>query len=370
VPADEQHRADGVFEGGGVKGIAFAGAIAAAERDAELKEWVNVAGTSAGSIVAALLVAGYDAAGLRKILAEAVYPKFPDCGPGGVWLGGVVNALTRLRGAAPGKYFHTWMGEQLAASPLAKELGKSELTFADVRRRDLPPKDQIPDITDAKYERAKYRLHVIGSDITTGRMIILPDDLPDYTDKDGKPFDKDSFPVVDAVRMSMSYPFLFTPVVLHRQGKPVYVVDGGLLSNFPIWLFDSPNPKRPTWGFRLHGGENVDEGLPYRQIPRPLWAVPLLKAMFSAATEAWDREQMEQVVSARTVSIPTHQVSTTNFGLSKAEAANLYDWGEQAAHAFFASPEQRAYINSFGKTLSATDGAAPSPAEPELAKTT
>ena len=52
MPADEKHRADGVFEGGGVKGIAFAGAIAAAERDAGVKEWVNVAGTSAGSIVA------------------------------------------------------------------------------------------------------------------------------------------------------------------------------------------------------------------------------------------------------------------------------------------------------------------------------
>jgi Patatin-like phospholipase len=55
VPQDERHRADGVFEGGGVKGIAFAGAIAAAERDAGVHEWVNVAGTSAGSIVAALL---------------------------------------------------------------------------------------------------------------------------------------------------------------------------------------------------------------------------------------------------------------------------------------------------------------------------
>lgn len=62
------------------------------------------------------------------------------------------------------------------------------------------------------------------------------------------------------------------------------------------------------------------EGLPYRKIPRPLWEVPLLKAMFSAATEAWDREQMEQVVSTRTVSIPTHGISTTNFGLTKTDA--------------------------------------------------
>jgi len=308
VPTDEQHRADGVFEGGGVKGIAFAGAIAAAERDAGVKEWVNLAGTSAGSIVAALLVAGYDAAGIQKLLADAKYARFADTGPGGVWVSGLFNALFRMRGAAPGRYFLEWMGEQLAASPLAKELGKSELTFADVRRLDLPPREEVPDISDVQYERAKYRLHVIGSDITTGRMIILPDDLPDYEDENGKPFDKDSFPIVEAVRMSMSYPFLFTPVVLHRQGKPVYVVDGGLLSNFPIWLFDGPHPKRPTWGFRLHGGSSVEEGLPYRKIPRPLWAVPLLKAMFSAATEAWDRQQLSHATSARTVSVPTHQI--------------------------------------------------------------
>ena len=351
MPADERHRADAVFEGGGVKGIAFAGAIAAAERDAGVTEWVNLAGTSAGSIVAALLASGYDATGIQKLLADAKYSRFADTGAGGKWVGGMWNAVARLRGMAPGGYFLEWMSEQLAASPLAKELGKTELTFDDVRRRDLPPRDEVPDISDEKYERAKYRLHVIGSDITTGRMIILPDDLPEYADENGKPFDKDSFPVVEAVRMSMSYPFLFTPVVLHREGKPVYVVDGGLLSNFPIWLFDSPNPKRPTWGFRLHGGANVQEGLPYRKIPRPLWAVPLLKAMFSAATEAWDREQMEQVVSARTVSIPTHQISTTDFGLTKAQADSLYAWGVKAAHDFFSAPDQQAYLNSFGMTL-------------------
>lgn len=351
MPVDERHRADGVFEGGGVKGIAFAGAIAAAERDAGVQEWVNLAGTSAGSIVAALLVAGYDATGIQKLLADAKYSRFADTGPGGVWVSGLFNAVARLRGAAPGRYFLEWMGEQLAASPLAKELGKSELTFDDVRRRDLPPRDEVPDITDVQYERAKYRLHVIGSDITTGRMIILPDDLTDYEDENGKPFDKDSFPVVEAVRMSMSYPFLFTPVVLHRQGRPVYVVDGGLLSNFPIWLFDGPHPKRPTWGFRLHGGSSVEEGLPYRKIPRPLWAVPLLKAMFSAATEAWDRQQLSRVTSARTVSVPTHQISTTDFGLTRAEADSLYAWGVNAAHDFFTAPDQQAYLNSFGMTL-------------------
>jgi NTE family protein len=356
MAVDEQHRADGVFEGGGVKGIAFAGALAAAERDAGVREWVNLAGTSAGSIVSALLAAGYDAAGLRTILAGAHYPRFADCGPGGKWIGGIANALARIRGLAPGRYFEEWMTERLAESPLARQLGKTELTFGDLKRHDLPPKEDIPDITDEKYERAKYRLHVIGSDVTAGRMLIMPDDLPEYTDEHGNPFEKDTFRVVRAVRMSMSYPFLFAPVTLHRNGRPHYVVDGGLLSNFPIWLFDSPHPKRPTWGFRLHPGENADEGLPYRRIPRPLWAVPLLKAMFSAATEAWDREQMEHVVSARTVSIPTRSISTTNFGLSTQDAADLYSWGEAAAAAFFSEPTQRQYLNSFGTPIDTRTG--------------
>jgi NTE family protein len=353
MAVDERHRADAVFEGGGVKGIAFAGAIASAERDAGVEEWVNVAGTSAGAIVSALLVAGYDADGLRKILADAKYRRFPDCGPGGMWIGGIANAIARMRGLAPGKYFVEWLSEQLAASPLAKEAGKSELTFADVRRRDLPPREDVPEVSDEKYERAKYRLHVIASDVTGGRMLILPDDLPEFTDKHGQALDKDSFKVVDAVRMSMSYPFLFNPVTLHKNGQPHYVVDGGLLSNFPIWLFDSPKPKRPTWGFRLHPGTTPTEGPPHRRIPRPLWAVPLLKAMFSASMEAWDRQHMEQVISARTVSIPTHDVSTTNFGLTQEQADALYSWGERSASAFFADPEQTAYLNSFGRELQA-----------------
>jgi hypothetical protein len=60
---------------------------------------------------------------------------------------------------------------------------------------------------------------------------------------------------------------------------------------------------------------------------------------------------MEQVVSARTVSIPTHAISTTDFGLSKQDATELYGWGESAARAFFTDPQQQDYLNSFGKTL-------------------
>jgi hypothetical protein len=69
---------------------------------------------------------------------------------------------------------------------------------------------------------------------------------------------------------------------------------------------------------------------------------------------------MEAVVSARTVSIPTHSISTTNFGLSSEDADGLYGWGEDAAHAFFTDPQQQEYLNSFGKTI--TEERTPVPA--------
>ena len=48
--------------------------------------------------------------------------------------------------------------------------------------------------------------------------------------------------------MSMSIPFFFEPVV-HKKS---YFVDGGILSNFPVWLFDSPGiPEWPTFGFKF-----------------------------------------------------------------------------------------------------------------------
>jgi NTE family protein len=347
LDAEQPHsRADGVFEGGGVKGIAFAGAVAAAEQHAGVREWVNVAGTSAGAIIASLLVAGYDADGLQRILRAAKYDRFPDCGVGGIKVGGLFNAIARMRGAAPGLYFKTWLAEQLQQSPLARTSGKKTLTFGDVKRTDLPR--QPAGMSDAKYLRAGYRLTVIASGITSGQMLILPEDLPSFQDSQGNPYEIDEFPIVDAVRMSMSYPFVFAPVELRRDGKPYFVVDGGLLSNFPIWLFDSPNPIRPTWGFRLHPGSSLTEGLPFRNIPRPFWEVPLLKSMFSAATEAWDRREELQAVGSRTVNIPTLGVATTDFNLSAEDATALYRSGLDTTCAFFTNPSQQAYMNAFG----------------------
>ena len=68
--------ADLVFEGGGVKGIALAGALATLEEREYRPQ--NIAGTSAGAITAALLAAGYSAAELREIIVSLDYRQFQD----------------------------------------------------------------------------------------------------------------------------------------------------------------------------------------------------------------------------------------------------------------------------------------------------
>ena len=54
--------------------------------------------------------------------------------------------------------------------------------------------------------------------------------------------------VADAVRASMAIPFFYGPVTLtSSDGRPSTLVDGGVLSNFPIDTFDRPDSKAPRW---------------------------------------------------------------------------------------------------------------------------
>jgi NTE family protein len=330
----ETDSADGVFEGGGVKGIAFVGALEAAER-AGIEHWVNVAGTSAGAIVASLLAVHYEPRQLRAILEGTDYATFADYGWGGKYIGGARNAL-RGRGLCPGNAFTDWLSERFEESPL----GKPDPTFADIRRK-LPA-----DLSEEESARARYTLRVIASDVTEGRMLVLPDDIGDYQDENGTQLTADELPIASAVRMSMSFPYFFEPVTLYRDGRPHVIVDGGLLSNFPVFLFDGDKPplRRWTFGFRLFGG-GPRERPTYRAIPRPLWQLPLAKAMFFSATEAWDR-RLSRASAVRTISIPTGAVPTLKFTLTGDEREELRTAGETAAKRFFGS--ERRYLNHSG----------------------
>ena len=79
-----------VFEGGGVKGIAYVGALEVLEKEGILQNIERVAGTSAGAMVAVLVSLGYTANELKDILWKINFKNFMD----NSW--GVVRDTKRL----------------------------------------------------------------------------------------------------------------------------------------------------------------------------------------------------------------------------------------------------------------------------------
>ena len=103
------------------------------------------------------------------MLEDTDYRRFADYGFGGRYVGGARNFLCR-RGLTRGEYFRGWLGERFA-----DKLGSADVRFGDpeVTRNDLQ------DVSDAEREQARYRVRVIASDVTSGRMLVLPDDIED-----------------------------------------------------------------------------------------------------------------------------------------------------------------------------------------------
>ncbi|MGE8080141.1 patatin-like phospholipase family protein [Peribacillus loiseleuriae] len=285
-------KVDAVFEGGGVRGIAFIGAIQAMEE--EKVEWERLAGTSAGAVVAALLASGYKSYEIRDRLSEIDFSKLRGRTIlNRVPILGTFLALMVHLGCYKNDYLETWMDSLLAE--------KGIKTFAD-----LP----------------KGKLKIIASDISNGQMLVLPDDLDRYrmTPADLK--------VSTAVMMSTSLPFFFRPVIWKSKDRnKSYILDGGLLSNFPIWIFDTDNPRFPTFGFHFVKNEvNINA-----VIPTP---IHLFKNIFKTMLQAHDLRYMNKETIERTIQIPTGDISATDFELNKDEIDFLYKSGYNSTKEF------------------------------------
>jgi len=315
-------KADAVFEGGGVKGIALVGALQAFEEAGF--EWENVAGTSAGAITAALVAVGYKAHEVKDIMEKRInFSKFMDSS--GIEklpkIGPIIDLITG-QGMFKGDYFLGLMRE------LIEEKKKNKhVTFKDL----LEPKH--PEDSDVDYEtKYKYKLRVIASDITGKRMLTLPQDI------DTLGGDPDDLEVATAVRMSMSIPFFFKPVRFgegaHRNKKH-WIVDGGMLSNFPIWLFDSSGegaPEWPTIGFLLW---EAGSGQPQYQKIDGL--ISMAKGIVETLSGAIDRMTLREIDLDRVVKIPTRDIAGTDFNLTDEIREWLYNSGYEAAKEFLST---------------------------------
>ena len=186
-----------VFEGGGVKGIAYVGALEELDKRGITSEIKRVGGASAGAINAVLLSLGYSLDSIRDILWELDFNNFMDDS----W--GVLKDTKRLIdefGWYKGDFFRNWMG-----SLIREKTGSEHSTFNDFSNNGFRD------------------LFLIGTNLSTGFSEVFS---IEHTPR---------MRVVDAVRISMSIPLFFAAV---RNVRRDVFVDGGVLDNYPVKLFD------------------------------------------------------------------------------------------------------------------------------------
>lgn len=286
---------DGVFSGGGIKGYALIGAYEEIEKRGF--KFVRVAGTSAGSIIAALIAAGYTSKECYHMLDELDIPKMLDARKTVVPFHWAKWILLYWRlGLYKGNEFEKWMREKLEAKGLR--------TFSD-----LPPQ----------------ALRVIASDLSNGRMVVIPDDLQKYGISPG------SFSIAKAIRASCSIPYFFEPVKLRSSDGANMMVDGGVLSNFPMWLFDSENVQkiRPVLGIQLSSNEHEHEKHEIKN------AIQLFGALFETMKDAHDNRYISKKHAKNIIFIPAEGILPIEFSLTHEKKQQVVELGRQHAEKFF-----------------------------------
>ena len=246
---------DLVFEGGGAKGTVFVGALK--ELEARGHGVGKIIGTSAGAITASLLAAGYSSDEILSVVTERlpngkarltqlmdIPEKFNDWDIERSWtklLFQIVDipfvperverkiddkliknlmAIPTYRqlfsfvergGFYAGDYFLQWIKEKLNATGK----GYGTLNMGEF------------------YKKTGKHISLVASNVTSKEMMVL-----NHNTAPG-------LPVIWAVRMSMSIPFLWQEVIWQAnwgnyRGRNIYgnkFVDGGVLSNFPVEYF-------------------------------------------------------------------------------------------------------------------------------------
>lgn len=311
-----QQVSDLVLEGGGVKGVAIVGAVLPLAEAGY--RFPRVAGTSSGAMVGALLAAlnrrGESLDELADIARTLDYSKFRDrgriasrLGPLAVLADGV--SLLRDCGIYEGDYLHDWVAGALA------DLGVE--TFGDLR---------VDDPGGDGETHHRYGLVVTASDVSRRRFVKLPWDYADYG------LDPDEQRVADAVRASASIPFFFEPVTVRAARGEATLVDGGLLSNYPINIFDRLDehpPRWPTIGVRLSAREPT---APPEPVQDPL---SLALSLVETAIEARQAADIADPCDlARSIFVDTAGVAVTDFGLSQEQLEQLIAAGVAAGRRF------------------------------------
>lgn len=290
----------GVFQGGGCRGAAFAGAVA--EASARGVNFVGLAGTSAGSIVAALLAAGATPAQLTQFLNEMDFaslilppeasgtkPSLVDrvkSGVANLVVGGAGDFMTRS-GAHSSRQIDLWLNSKLKAL--------------------------LPEIKDdrVKFEHLPKPVWIVAANLETRKVEVWSQDTTPGSD------------VSFAVRCSCSIPVFFQPV----EGK---YVDGAVLSNLPTFVFS--DKKHSVYARRILAFTLVSEKAPSASSD----SMGLALSIINTAVDGASNLQLQLTPEVHEIRINTGKIESTDFDKMTDEiVANLVKNGSQAAKEFF-----------------------------------
>jgi NTE family protein len=299
-----------VFEGAGIRGIAYSGAISELESKNMIQQVEKVGGTSAGAIIALAVSLGYSGKEIETAIAGTNFKKFNN---GRYFFAGGINRTRKYFGWYKGNRFEKWLEKIISA-----KTGNADITFEELHQKGF------------------RGLYITGTCLNKQELII---------------FSHETYPqmkIKDAVRISVSIPLYFEAVFIDKSGYVVrhpkqkegldIMVDGGLTGNFPVKMFDSAAQVNfSTIGFRIDSDEQIRND---REGKQQLAGMPVgnltqyISAFYNLVIENLNRQQLTKEDWQRTVSISDGKIGPRIRKLSAKEIQVLIDNGRQAVKTY------------------------------------
>ncbi len=266
-----------VFEGGGVKGLAYIGALEELELNGVLNNIENVAGTSAGAITATLLALGYTSAEIRMIMYDVNFNDFVDKSK--YKIKNLYDIITKF-GISKGNIFKNWIN-----TLIYKKLNTHYATFTTLNNYKQ----------NTKYMLFR-NLKIVGTNLSKKRVEIFSfQTTPDML-------------IADAVRISMSIPLFFQSV---KYNNNIYV-DGSLFWNYPLTIYDKNNViNLDTLGLR------IDSTSTNSVILKKISILNYLHMLVDIILNQQNSKHIHSADWGRTISIPDENISAINFNISE-----------------------------------------------------
>lgn len=309
-----------ILDGGGVKGAALAGCIRGLDSTRVFK-YLGFGGTSAGAIVSLLASVGYSGDELVHITTEEItFREFLD--DGGVQLDQLKQLATQLADSTAGVRSYLRIGRLLLKHRrLLRQLStRRGLYDAVPLQKFLCEKIKRKHPSVRKPEELSFREL---NELTGMELKVLASDVINRCPVVFSAADNPKMPVIDAVRASMCYPFVFTPVSFGSR----LLADGGLASNLPVFLFEAErlaNRHAQVIAFDL-----VPESTGHT--PKP-GLLPYARDVLATALEASDDIVRDMVDGLHYVPVPIDaSIDALDFEIDKKTRIWLADRGANCA---------------------------------------